>query len=209
MPSCDLGDLLVTNWAQTALLFPKMEKPLFPCKGIYHFHVETFFIVAFPFRVIRVGLSTDLCVSLDWHMHGVCEIMRLLFCSSVEHPIVSCDGLEVFLRDPFISLSWVSPFHPSPYRSIDFVVYFAEGFFAHNVPVIERPSPNDGVKLYDQFSGTESFIGPHDVPSLFQESVNILFRRLDQQFVPFPRLVLAYVLAQEVESLSRILLRCA
>src|SRR6266851_8307394 len=195
VPPCDLGDLLVANWTQTALLFPQMDQPLFPFKGVYHFHVKAFLIIAFPFRVIWISLSTDFCVPLDRHVRGGCEIMRLFFCGSEEHPVVSCNGLEVLLRNPFISLSWVFPFHPPPHRSIDLVVYRIEGFFAHHMLVIVGPSPNDGIELYDQFSSTESFIGLHHVPYLFQKGMNILLRRFDQQLVPFSRLVLAYVLA--------------
>src|SRR5438270_5839695 len=167
MPSGDLGDLLVTDWAQTALFLPKMDEPLLPFEGVYHLHVEAFFIVALPLRVVRVGLSTDFDVSFDWHMGGVCEIMRLLFCGSIEHPIVSSDGGEVFLRHPCISFSWMSSFHPVAHHPIDRVVYGLEGFFAHDVLMIERPSPDDGVELHDQLSGTESFVRLHDVPYLF------------------------------------------
>ncbi len=166
MPPRDLGDLLVANWAPAALLFPQVDQPLFPFEGVYHFHVKTFLVVAFPFRVIRVGLSTDFGVSFKRHMYGLCEIMRFLFCSSIEHPIVSCDGLAVFLRNPFIRFVRVSPFHPSSYRSIDLVVYRIEGFFAYYVLMIECPSSHDGVKLDDQFPSTESFISLHGVPYL-------------------------------------------
>ena len=200
MPSCNLGNLLVTDWTQTALFFPEMDQPLFPFKGIYHLDVKTFFIVAFPFGVIGIGLSTDFCVPFDRHIYGVCEIMRLLIYGSVQHPVVSSNGLEVFLRNPIVGFVWVFPFHPPSHCSIDLVVYRVEGFFAHHMLVIVGPSPNDGIKLDDQFSSTESFIGLHDVPYLFQEGMNILLRRFDQQFVSFPCLVLAYILAQEVEA---------
>src|SRR6266568_1757209 len=162
-----------------------MEKPLFPLEGIYHFHVETFFVVAFPCRVIWISFSTDFCVPFDGHMCGGCEIMRLFFCGSEEYPVVSSKGFEVFLRNPLIRFAWVSSFHPTSYRSIDLVVYGIEGFFAYYVLMIERPSSNDGVKLHDQFSSTKSFIRLHDVPYLFQEGVNILLGRFNQQLVPF------------------------
>src|SRR6516162_1286673 len=200
MPSRDLGDPLVTDWTQTALLFPEMNQPLFPFQGVYHFHVKTFLIVAFPFGVIWISLSTDFCVPFDRHLCGVCEIMRLFVYGSEKHPVVSCDGLEVFLRNPCIRLLWVFPFHPSSHCSIDLVIYRVEGFFAHHMLVIVGPSLTDGIKLDDQFSSTESFIGLHDLPYLFQEGLNILLRRFDQQFVSFPCLVLAYILAQEVEA---------
>src|SRR2546421_2231189 len=167
MPPRDLGDLLMTDWAQATLLFPKMEKPLFPLEGVYPFYVETCFVVAFPCRVVRIGLSTDLCMPFDWHVCGGCEIMRLFFCGSEKHPVVSSEGFEVFLRNPLIGFAWVSSFHPPSYRSIDLVVSRIEGFFADSVLVIERPSSNERVKLHDQFSSTQSFIGLHDVPYLF------------------------------------------
>src|SRR5450631_2604995 len=101
MPSRDLGDLLVTDWAQATLFFPQVNEPLFPFEGVYHLYVEAFFIVVFPFRVIRIGLSTDLRVSLNWHMGGICEVLRLFFSFSREHPVVPFNRCEVFLRNPF------------------------------------------------------------------------------------------------------------
>ena len=174
MPSRDFGDLLVADWAQAALFFPEMDEPLFPFVGIYHLHVETFFIVAFPLRVIRVGLSSDFDVPFDWHMCGVCEIIRSLLGGSAEHPIVSFDGGEVVLRHPCMSFSWVSSFHPLSHHLIDRVVYDLEGVFAHHMLVIERPTPNERVQLPDQFSSTESAVSLHDISYLFEEGVNIL-----------------------------------
>ena len=200
MPSGDLGDLLMTDWAQTVLFLPKMDEPLLAFEGVYHLHVEAFFIVALPLRVVRVGLSTDFDVSFDGHMSGVCEIMRLLFCGSIEHPIVSSDGGEVFLRPPCSSFSWMSSFHPVAHHPIDRVVYGLEGVFAHHVLMIECPSPDDGVKLHDQLSSTESFVRLHDVAYLFEEGLHVFLGRFNQQFVPLARLVLAYILAQEVKS---------
>ena len=201
MPSRDFGDLLVADWAQTALFFPEMDQPLFPLQGVHHLHVKTFFIVAFPFRVVRVGFSTDFGVSFDGHLRSVCEIMRLLFCGSIKDPVVSSDGGEVFLRNPGIGFAWVASFGPLPEHSVDRVVYRREGSFAHPMLMIERPSPDDGVELGDQFGSTVSFADLHDVPYLFEEGVYAFLGRFDQQFVPFARLVLAYILTQEVETL--------
>src|SRR5215471_18911499 len=152
MPSCNLRDLLVADWAQAALFFPEMDQPLLSFEGIYHLYVKTFFIVAFPFGIVGIGFSTDFGVSFNWHVCGGCEITHLLIGGSVKHPIVSSDRFEVLLRNPVVSFAWVSSFHPTSYRSIDLVVYCVEGFFAHYVLMIERPSPNDGVELRNQFS---------------------------------------------------------
>src|SRR6266487_2709812 len=167
VPSRDLGDPLVTNWAETALFFPKMDQPLFSFEGVYHLHVQAFFIVVFPLRIVRIGLSTDLGVSFNWHMGGICKIMRLFFSVSVEHPIVSSDGFEVFLRNPFIGFSWMSSFYPLSHRMIDCIVYHFERFFAHYMLMIGRPSPDDGVELHNQVSCAERAVSLQDVPYLF------------------------------------------
>ena len=166
MPSSDLGDLLVTDWAETALFFPKIDEPLFPLVGVYHLDVEAFFVVGFSLRIIRIGLSTDLDVSFDRNMCGVCEIMGFLFNGSGKHPIVFSDGFEVFLRSPCIGFSWVSSSGPLSHETVNSVIYSVEGGFAYDVSVIACPSPDDGIELHDQFSSTESFICLHDVPYL-------------------------------------------
>ena len=43
MPTCDLGDLLVADWAESSLFFPEGKQPVFPFEGRCHFNVETFF----------------------------------------------------------------------------------------------------------------------------------------------------------------------
>ena len=67
VPSGDLGDLLVADRAESSLLFPEGEQPVFPFEGCLHVNVETFFKVAFPCRVIRVGFPLDFDVPFDWH----------------------------------------------------------------------------------------------------------------------------------------------
>ncbi len=174
MPSRHLGDPLATDWAQAALLFPQIDQPLFPFQGVYHLHVETFFVVAFPQRVIWIRLSTDFRVPVDWHVCGGCEIMHVLFYRSEEHPVVSCDGFEVFLRNPFIGLLWVFPLHPSSHCSIDLVIYCVEGFFAYYMLVIVGPSPNDGVQLDNQMTCRRLFVGLDERPYLLSECRNVL-----------------------------------
>lgn len=139
VPSCDLGNLLVTDWAQTALFFPEMDQPLFPFEGIYHLHVEAFFIVAFPFWVVRISLSTDLGVSFYRHMRGICEIMHFFFDFSEEHPVISSDGFEVFLRNPFFRFPWMSSFYPLSHGMVNRIVYHFERFFAHRMMMIVCP----------------------------------------------------------------------
>src|SRR5436309_740469 len=84
VPSRNLGDLLVTNWAEPILLFPEIDEPLFPFVGIHHLHVQALFIVGFPRGIVWISFSTDFRVSFDWKPCGVCEILNVFFDGSVE-----------------------------------------------------------------------------------------------------------------------------
>ena len=123
VPASELGDFLLTHWAESVLLFPEMDEPAFPIECVSHVNVETFFIVALPFRIIGVGLAFDFRVSLNGHAGRLCEVVFLTFHFSIKDPIVPFDGLEVFLRDPGVGFVWVSSFHPPSPCSIDRVVY--------------------------------------------------------------------------------------
>ena len=112
VPSRDLGDFLLADWANSVLLFPEVNEPSFSLEGIYHVNVQTFFIVGFPLWVVRVCFSFDFYVSLDWHVGCLDEIVFPTFHFSIEDPVVSFNGFEVFLRNPFIRFLWVSSFHP-------------------------------------------------------------------------------------------------
>ncbi len=112
VPSRNLGDFLLADWAKSVLLFPEVNEPSFSLEGIYHVNVQTFFVVGFPFWVVWVCFSFDFDVSFDWHVSRLGEIVFPTFHLSIEDPIVPCNGLEVFLRDPFIGFLRVSSFHP-------------------------------------------------------------------------------------------------
>src|SRR5947209_11319459 len=100
VPARDLGDFLLTHWAESVLLFPEMDKPAFAFEGVYDVNVKTFFIVAFPCWIVGVGLCFDFDVSLNGHAGRLGKVVVLTFQFSVKDPVVPLDGLEVFLRDP-------------------------------------------------------------------------------------------------------------
>ena len=128
LPSGFSGHQLVADRAETILLLPEIEEPLFSFKGCLHVSVVTLFKVDFPERIIWVGFTLDLDVPFDGHMAGLGQIAGLLVDLAVKHPVVSSQGREVFLRDPCIGLSGVSPFHPLLHRLIDGLVYVVEGY---------------------------------------------------------------------------------
>ena len=112
VPSCDLGDFLLANWAKSVLLFPEVREPSFPFQSAFHVNVQAFFIVAFPLRVVGVCFAFDFDVPFDWHACGLCEILFSALRLPIEDPVVSSDRLEVFLRDPFIGFLGMSSFDP-------------------------------------------------------------------------------------------------
>src|SRR5689334_2362722 len=176
VPSSNLGDFLLTHWAKSVLLFPKMKQPVFSLERCLHANVQTLFKVGFPCWIIGVCLCFDFGVSLDGHVLSLCQVDLLAVDFSVEDPIVSSTGLEVFLRDPLVRLLWVSPSHPLPQPSIDRVVYRTKHICADDVLMILSPSDNDGVEHQDQPSRRECLVLLNDFPDLLQVGVHILLR---------------------------------
>src|SRR5947209_13318837 len=68
MPTCNFGDLLVADGTESSLFFPEGKQPVFPFEGRCHVNVKTFFKIAFPCRVIRVGFPLNFDVSYDRHV---------------------------------------------------------------------------------------------------------------------------------------------
>jgi hypothetical protein len=200
MPSGNFGDLLVADWAQTALFFPKVDEPLFPFGGVYHLHVEPFFKVAFPCWIVWVRLPLNSDVPFDGHTSRFGQIVLPLIKPSSEHPIVSAGGFEVFLRDPFFGFAWMFPLDPLSQDSIDRVINRTERFFAHHMLVVVGPASDHGIQLDNQPRCRQCLVRFHCGPDLFQKRLYILLGRLDQQFVPFACLILAHILSQEVEA---------
>lgn len=147
VPASDLGDLLVADWAESSLFFPEAMQPVVPFEGRCHLNVETFFRVAFPCRVIRVGFPLNFDVSYDRHVCRAYEVTCLFLHRAEEDPIVSLDGCEVFLRLPCFGFSSVPSVHPSPDDLIDHRIYRTEGFIADDMPVVVRPPSNNRVEF--------------------------------------------------------------
>jgi hypothetical protein len=199
VPPRNLGDLLGTNWTESVLLFPEGEQPAFPLESRCYVNVETLFKVAFPCRIIGIGLCPDFHVSDDRHAIRVGQVPWVLVHHSREDPVVSSDGGEVFLHHPGLGFPGVSSPGPSSDSLIDHFIDGTEDVLAHDMPVVVDPSSNDWVEFHYQFSGRDGFIGLHNPPDLLKECFHILLGWGDQQFVPLSRLVLAYLLTQEIE----------
>src|SRR2546428_13609976 len=142
VPARDLGDLLVADWAESSLFFPQGKQPVFPLKSRCHLNVETFFKVAFPCRVIRVGFPLGFDVSDDRHACRADEVTCVFLRRAEKDPVISLDGCEVLLRLPCLRFSLVSSVHPSPDGLIDPRIANIEGFIADDVLVIVRLTAN-------------------------------------------------------------------
>src|SRR5437016_1090012 len=123
MPPRNLGDFLVTDWAESLLLFPEVKQPLFPFQVCSHAYVQTLFIVAFPCRVVGVSFASNLHMSFDRGVGSLGQVSALPIDLSIEHPVVSSDGLEVFPRNPFVGFVWVSSVCPASYHLVDRLIY--------------------------------------------------------------------------------------
>src|SRR5260370_17480289 len=105
IPSCHIGDLLLTHRAKSVLLFPEKEDFSSTYQGICHFHSETFLEVGLPLGIIGIGFCSDFRVSFDGHM-CCAEEPALLDTSiwskdfSCKHPISVFLPLEAFLPNP-------------------------------------------------------------------------------------------------------------
>ena len=128
VPSCQFGDFPGAEWAEATLLFPEIEQLPFPFEVMCHFHIETFFKVGLPFEIVRVCCTLDFDVPFDGNTFCLeqsdgLESPFLPKDFSVKDPVLSFDGGEVFLLDPFDGFLWVSPFCPLPQGTKDCVIH--------------------------------------------------------------------------------------
>jgi hypothetical protein len=177
VPASDLGDLLVTDWAESSLLFPEGKQLAFPLESRCYLNVKALFEVAFPRRVIRVRFPLYFDMPLDWRMYGTDEVSRLFFSVSEEHPVVSLDRGEVFLHLPCLGFSSMPSVYPFPDGQIDHPIYGIEDLLTDNMPVVVRPSSNDRVEFGYQSCGRERFVGLHDLSDFLQECFHVLYWR--------------------------------
>ena len=180
VPARQFGDFLVTEWTEAALLSPEGEQFPFPFEVVCHFHIETFFKVRLPFRVIGISFTLDFDMSFDGdafcleQANGL-EYPILSKDFSLKDPVLPFNGREVFLLNPFERFLWVSPFGPLPQRAEDGVVHLREGLFAYHVSVIIRPSPNLRVQLGDEITGCGLLVLSHNLSDAFKKRMNVLF----------------------------------
>src|SRR5215469_1707695 len=121
MPSRDPGNLLVADWAEALVLLPEVAEPSFPFEPGFHLHVEAFFKIRFPGRVVGVGFCADLRMPLNAD-RGCCQqsdhfhLSFLSFEVAGEYPAIGPGIGKVFVFHPSARCVLLSSACPFPER---------------------------------------------------------------------------------------------
>src|SRR5262249_34016112 len=201
VPSCESGDLLVADRAETVLVFPQVQQLPSALEGMCHLHAEAFFEVHFPLGIIRVRCPFDFDMPLDGHITCTYkrEFVGLPLGTRVcphEGPLASMARAKVFLRDPSPGLLWVPSCGPGPQTLEDGCIHFDEGGLAHHVAVVVGPPAYHWVKWGNQIASRGLLVRLHHLPDVPEECLYILTGWFDEEFPS----ILAEMLAQEIEA---------
>ena len=143
MPSGNPGDLLVTEGAKTVLFLPEVAKPPSPFELGFHLHVEAFFKIRFPGRIVGVGLCTDLRVPLNTDRRSSQQsnhfrLPLLTFEDAGEYPTIWSLIRKVLVFHPSTWFTPVSATRPFPDRLEDGMVNGMEN---------RKARPHDGDRV--------------------------------------------------------------
>ena len=152
VPSGNLGDSLVAHRTESFLFLPQMQESPFAGQVSLCFYVETLLKVRFPSQIIRICLSLDGSMPLDFHIGRSSQMHELpvsfpVLDFSCEHPVIGAFCCEVFLLHPGRAFSWVSPSGPPPQLLKDRMIHRVKDVTAGPKSVIVGPSSYDGVEL--------------------------------------------------------------
>jgi hypothetical protein len=161
VPSCNFGDLLVANRAESLLLLPQVDEPSFPFEPGHHLNIQAFLKIRFPGRVIRISFGSDFRVSLDAnrrssHQPHHSHLLFLLLEDACENPTVRPFIGKVFVLDPSARFVPMSSACPSPDGLEDSMINVVKDLFTNHMAVIERPAPNHRVEFCNQFACGEA-----------------------------------------------------
>ena len=112
MPSRESGNFLVTQRAETVLLFPEVQQLPSSFKVVCHPYVQAFLEVHFPLGVIRICRASDLHMPLNRHVSCSKEFQFVVCLLPAENPTSSVPSAEVLLRHPAFGLCRMSSFGP-------------------------------------------------------------------------------------------------
>ena len=157
VPSGNLGDSLVAHRTESFLFLPQMQESPFAGQVSLCFYVETLLKVRFPSRIIRICLSLDGSMPLDFHigrssqMHEL-PVSFLVLDFSCEYPVIGAFCCEVFLLHPGGTFSWVPSSCPPPYLFEDRISDGVKGFATSPKPVVVGPSAYHRIEFDNDLS---------------------------------------------------------
>ena len=156
--------------------------------------------VLVPYGVKRVGLVPYLDMSHDRNTHRfkqgkVSGVTRDLLVRS-EYPIPASQDPEVTILDPASGFHGVSARRPCPQEFPNLMIKPREAGFCHNVPMVHRPSPDEGVEGSDQVGLRRTDVGLDQCANLSKKGRYILLGRRNQQLAR----ILSNNLAEEVKT---------
>ena len=206
MPSSNLGDLLVADRAEAVLLLPEMAEPSSPFESGFHLHVEAFFKICFPSRVVGIGFLPDfrLPLNADRRSSEQSNHFHLSFFAledACEDPTVWPFIGKVFVFHPsarFVSMSSACPF---PNRLEDGMVNGFVDRRTHHVAMIECPPTDLWVEFRYQIPCGQVAAFFDTLSDLPKEGLDVLLRWGNEKLRTFPFLILAYRLSQKIKSL--------
>lgn len=206
VPSCNPADLLVTDGAETLLLFPKVAQPSFSFQRSSHLHVQSLLKVRLPGRVVGIGFCADFRMPFDVDLRSREEpyhsaLPILLLEDSGEHPTVGASSGKVFVLDPPARFVAMSAQCPGPDGLEDRMIDGVKDGLTHHMTVVQSPSTYLWIQFRDQFSGRQVPALLDALSDLAEERLDVLLRWCDEELGAFPPLVLAYGLSQEVKTL--------
>jgi len=157
MPSRDPGDLLVTDSTKAILLLPEVAEPPPPFEPGFHLHVEAFFKLRFPGRIVGISLCADLRVPLNAdrrsrqqsdHFH----LALFSFEDTCEDPTVWSFIGAVFVFHPSARFVLMSSACPFPDRLEDGMIHGMKNRFTDHMAMIEYPSTDLWIEFCNQLA---------------------------------------------------------
>src|SRR5262245_63002709 len=95
MPSCQSGNFLVAEGAETVVLFPEVQQLPPSFEIVCHLHAQALLEVHFPLGIIGVCCALDFHMSFNRHVSCAKEFQLVVGVLYEENPLSSVSGAEV------------------------------------------------------------------------------------------------------------------
>ena len=142
--------------------------------------------IFFPGWIVRIGCSLNLDMPFDRNIPQLVEgdlLHALLVLPSlyltIEMPLLVPHGAKIALFHPSSPLAGVPSFGPPPQTVEDGTIHTLKGGFAHDMPVIVAPSPQQRIEHRYQFASRELLVVFDETSYFRQQGVDAFAGRCD------------------------------